>query len=345
MKVKVSDIVLDLNTGDASVHDAFIQEAFGQVNVSSKMYDMAESTFYLDDAERERVIQEGVVQEAGYPTDKEGALKLVYESVAHELTGLAHQLYTEMCKIDERATKPTSPYGAMNALAKSLGCQMTLDGSLEYAMEYAKAVSEGKKSVKLKPGTRYLKGDKAVDKTKNLIQGVCTLTNALYNTGTKEFLDKDEIRAIVPSSFEIEPAKSEDGKPCCSLAFCSSAADTANTFLAKATFKKSDFTTNPSPDDIAKVQACDTAVSKLASFIKGKLGEDGKKVDARIKKACSSDCNKKKITSAAKDLNEKSETGTAKIVEVAKNLREACDDFVKEFNNCAAAIIETKTED
>lgn len=344
MKVKVSDIMLDLNTGDASVHDAFIQEAFSQVNVSSKMYDMAESTFYLDDAERQRVIQEGVLQEAGYPTDKEGALELVYESVEHELTGLAHQLYTEMCKIHERATKPTSPYGAMNALAKSLGCPMTLDGSLEYAMEYAKAVSEGKKSVKLKPGTRYLKGKSAVNKTKNLIQGVCILANAL-GFDTKKFLNSKAIKAVLPDGLTTDVGKDEDGKPCCSLAHCSAACKTAGSFLKKAKFGENDFTTNPSQDDIAKVEACDTAVSNLADFIKGKLDEDGKNVDARIKKACKNNCNKKKIPDAAKDLNEKSETGTAKIVEVAKGLREACADFVEEFNNCAAAIIETKTED
>ena len=38
MGVKVSDIMLDLATGDASVHDAYIQEAMGQVKVSAAIY-------------------------------------------------------------------------------------------------------------------------------------------------------------------------------------------------------------------------------------------------------------------------------------------------------------------
>ena len=177
MKVKVSDIMLDLATGDASVHDAYIQEAMGQVKVSAAIYDAAKLIASLDDSERSQIVQEAA--DAGLPSDREGAMDLVYESVERELIGLTHQFYTEMYKLDERATKPTTPYAAMNALAKSLGCDKKLDGTLEYAMEYAKTVSEGKKETKLKSGTRHLKGKSAVKQTKNLIQGACILANAL----------------------------------------------------------------------------------------------------------------------------------------------------------------------
>lgn len=342
MKVKVSDIMLDLATGDASVHDAYIQEAMGQVKVSAAIYDAAKLIASLDDSERPQIVQEAA--NAGLPSDREGAMNLVYESVEHELIGLTHQFYTEMYKLDERATKPTTPYAAMNALAKSLGCDKKLDGTLEYAMEYAKTVSEGKKETKLKSGTRHLKGKSAVKQTKNLIQGACILANAL-GIDTKSFLDSKSIKAVVPDGLTTDAGKDEDGKPCCSLTHCVAAIKTADKFLKKAKFNENDFTTSPTPDDIAKVHACDTAVSKLAAFIKSKFGEEGNKIEARVKKACKSGCNKKKISDAAEDLNEKSSANVSKVVEIAKDLRAACDDFVKEFNNSADALIESKTED
>lgn len=339
--MKVSDIMLDLATGDASVHDAYIQEAMGQVNVSAAIYDAAKTIANLDDSERSQIVQEAA--DAGLPTDREGALELVYESVEHELIGLAHQFYTEMFKIDERATKPTTPYAAMNALAKSFGCQKTLDGTLEYAMEYAKAVSEGKKEVNLKSGTRHLKGAAAERQTCNLIQGACIFANA-FGIDTKSFLNKKSIKAVCPAGLSTDAGKDEDGKPCCSLSFTVAAVKSANTHLKKAKFKESDFTTSPSKEDIAKVHACDTAVSALAAFIKSKFGEDGKALEERIKKSCKN-CNKKKIADAAEKLNEKSDANVSKAVEVAKNLHAACEEFMKEFNNSADALINSKSED
>ena len=340
--MKVSDIMLDLATGDASVHDAYIQEAMGQVNVSAAIYDAAKTIANLDETERSQIVQEAA--DAGLPSDREGALALAYESVEHELVGITHQFYTEMFKLDERATKATSPYGAMNALAKSLGCEKTMDGTLEYAMEYAKAVTEGKKDVKLKPGTRHLKGKKAEEKTGNLIQGACIFANAL-GINTKSFLESKSIKAVVPAGLSTEPGKDEEGKDKCSLNYCVKGMKSANTFIKKATFKDSDFTTNPTADDIAKVHACDVAVSKLASFIKNKFGEDGKAIEGRIKKCCGS-CNKKKLSDAAEELNEKGEDkNVSKVVEISKNLREACESFIKEFNNSADALISAKSED
>ena len=340
--MKVSDIMLDLATGDASVHDAYIQEAMGQVKVSAALFDAAKQIATAKDGEIDSVVQESVTA-AGLPVDKEGALELVYESVEHEILGLSRQFYTEMAKIDERATKPTTPYAAMNAMARGLGCEMKLDGSLEYAMEYAKAVSEGKKETKLKSGTRHLKGKAAEKQTGNLIQGACILANAL-GIDTKSFLESKSIKAVVPGGLSTSAGKDEDGKTCCSLNFCVKTIASADKFIKKATFKESDFTTSPTPDDIAKVHACDTAVSKLASFIKSKFGEDGAKIEARVKKACAS-CNKKKISDAAEELNEKNDANVSKVVEVAKHLRAACDDFIKEFNNSADALITTKNEE
>ena len=77
--MKVSDIMLDLATGDASVHDAYIQEAMGQVKVSAAIYNAAKQIALLDDSERSQIVQEAA--EAGLPYDRENSIRLMYGSV------------------------------------------------------------------------------------------------------------------------------------------------------------------------------------------------------------------------------------------------------------------------
>lgn len=339
--MKVSDIMLDLATGDASVHDAYIQEAMGQVKVSAAIYNAAKQISSLNESERQSIIQEAV--DAGLPYDKEGSLNLVYESVERELIGTCRHLYTEMAKINERATKPTTPYAAMNVVAQSFGCERKLDGSLEYAMEYASAVVKGG-SIKLAEGTKYFKGSSAERLTGNLIQGVGLICNALC-IDTTAFFEKKEIKAIVPAPVSTKCGKDEDGKEDCNLNYITSALSSAKKYVKNKDLKESDYTTNPTKEDVAKVMACDTAVSKLASFVKGKLGDyKGEYTEEKIKKAIEK-CNKKKVSSSAEKLNDKGDGMDAKIVALNKDLHELCSNLIKAFNDSADALITTKNEE
>lgn len=340
MGIKISDIMLDLATGDASVHDAYIQEAMGQVKVSSAIYDAAAQISALDDSDRQQIVQEAAT--AGLPSDKEGSLNLVYESVQNELIGTCRHLYTEMAKIDERATKATTPYAAMNAMAKKLGCQTTLNGSLEYAMEYASTVVKGDK-ITLAEGTKYCKGKSAEKLTANLIQGVGLILNALC-VDTSSFFEKKEIKAIVPAPVSTKCDKDEDGKDDCSLGYMASALSSAKKYVKNKDLKESDYTTTPTKDDVAKVMACDAAITKLAGFVKSKLGDyKGEYTEEQIKKTIAK-CNKKKISSAAADLNDKNDKNESKIVELNKDLHTLCSNLIKAFNDSADAIITTKSE-
>lgn len=340
MGIKISDIMLDLATGDASVHDAYIQEAMGQVKVSAAIYDAAAQISALDDSDRQQIVQEAAT--AGLPSDKEGSLNLVYESVQNELIGTCRHLYTEMAKIDERATKATTPYAALNAMAKKLGCSMTLDGSLEYAMEYAKVVIPGDK-LKLADGVRHVKGSSAQKLTANLIQGVCLILNALC-VDTKSFIKKSDITAIIDAPVSTECEKDKDGKDDPSLNYMVGALKAAKKYVKNVDLKDSDYTTTVTKEDAAKVQACDAAISKLASFVKSKLGDyKGEYTEETIKKTIAK-CNKKKISSAAADLNEKTDKNESKIIELNKDLHTLCSNLIKAFNDSADAIITTKSE-
>jgi hypothetical protein len=340
MAIKISDIMLDLATGDASVNDAYIQEAMGQVNVSSAIYEYAVQTASLNDAEREQIVQEAAA--AGLPSSEEGALNLVYESVQNELLGTCRHLYMEMAKIDERATKATTPYAALNAMAKKFGCESTLDGSLEYAMEFAASVIKGD-DITLADGTKFCKGSSAKKLTANLIQGVGLILNALC-VDTDAFFEKKEIKAIVPAPVSTKCDKDKDGKDDCSLGFMVGALGAAKKYVKTTTLTDKDYTTNPTKDDVATVMACDTAVTKLAAFVKSKLGDyKGEYTEETIKKTIAK-CNKKKVSSAAKDLNAKNDKNETKIVALNKDLHTLCTNLMKAFNDSADALVTSKSE-
>lgn len=341
MGMKVSDIMLDLATGDASVHDAYIQEAMGQVNVSAAIYNAAKQISDCTDSERSQIVQEAA--DAGLPSDKEGSIALVYESVQNELLGTCRHLYTEMAKIDERASKPTTPYAAMNAMARHLGCDLKLDGSLEYAMEYAKTMVKGDK-ITLAEGTKYCKGSSAKKLTSNLIQGVGLILNALC-IDTKDFFEKKEIKAIVEAPVSTSCGKDSEGKDNCSLGYMASALSSAKKYVKHNDLTEKDYTTNPTKEDVAQVMACDTAITKLAGFVKSKLGDyKGEYTEEQIKKTIEKCKKKSKVSSAAEDINEKTDKNDAKIVELNKQLHTLCSNLIKAFNDSADALITTKSE-
>lgn len=342
MAIKVEDIMLDLATGDASHYDAYIQEAMGQVNVSAAIYEAAYE-IAESNGEMDTVVQEACI-EAGLPTNKEDAIELVYESCSRELIGTQRHLYTEMAKFDERASKPTTPYGAMNAVAKELGCGMKLDGSLEYCMEYAMATVP-KGSLTLKSGTKFVKGTAMEEMTSNAIQAVCLICDALC-IDTSSFENLNEIRAIVPAPVSTKCSKDKDGKDNCSLGYMTSALKSAKKYISKTNFSKSDYTTKLGKDDVSKVQACDFAMTKLAKFVKGKLFDvNGEYTENKIKDAVSK-CPRKKVSDSAKKLNEKCACGNDKmIVSLNKDLHEMCKNIIKGFNDCADALITTKLDE
>ena len=92
--MKVSDLMLDLATGDASVHDVYIQEAVGKINVSTAIFDAAHKISELPAGEF-LIVQEAA--DAGLPTDQEGAANLCCESVKQSLTAF-YDLIVETAK-------------------------------------------------------------------------------------------------------------------------------------------------------------------------------------------------------------------------------------------------------
>lgn len=338
--MKVSDIMLDLATGDASVHDAYIQEAMGQVKVSAAIYNAAKQIALLDDSERSQIVQEAA--EAGLPYDRENSIRLMYESVARELIGTSRHAYMEMAKLEETGSKPTAPLGAVNVLAKACGVKQTMNGSVDYASELANAVVS-KGEIDLKHAGKFLKAKSAKKYTSNLIQGIGLLCNA-FCIDTKSLFDDDTIKAIVAAPVSTKPGKDEDGKDDCSVSYITSAIKSGGKYVKDCEISESDYTGSISKNDLATVITCNFAAAKLAKFAKSKFGENGSKVESMINKAISKK-SKSSVSGDIEDLNEKGDGGKSAIVEFNDNLFKLNKNLIEGFNNSIYSLMEAKNNE
>jgi len=318
--MKVSDIMLDLETGDASVHDAYVQEAMGQVNVSAAIYDAAKNIASLEPSEMTEVIQEAATN-AGLPTDREKAIELMYEAVERELIGTCRHLYQEACIFVEYAEKATSPNKALNMLAKKCGAKVTINPSLEYAKTFAKAVTGGKSSVQLE-GERFVTGASAKAAAATVIKAFANLAEGCCISVPDSFYENDSVKAIVPA---LAKTKSEDGKR--SLSYMSGNLGNAADALVNADnkLKKTD---SASVNDIAMVMCAWFAVYAVADGIKKSGGvKSEKQISAAVKEQ-----DKKKVSGAAEECNKK-------CPEVNKKLQAACKTLIGAFGDAFLSLI------
>lgn len=341
MGIKVSDIMLDLATGDASIHDAYIQEAVGQVKVSAAIYNAATKIASLDDADRNQIVQEAA--DAGLPSDREGSINLAYEAVERELIGTCRHLYAESAKIEETSSKPTTPLAAVNALAKTCGVKTTLNGTKEYAVELANAVVKNK-DIDLKGGVRFCKAASAKRLTKSLIQGLSLICNA-FAISTDELFKDDTVSAVVSAPVSTKPKKNKDGSENCTLAYMASAVKSAGNYVKDKILSDDDYTTTITKNDIATVITCNFAAAKTAKFIKSKLGENGEKIEKKISKAVKSCKNSKSVSGSASDLNDKCcdvDGNKSAIVKINEDLADLCSNLIKAFNDSISALMESQ---
>ena len=82
--MKVSDLMLDMSTGNASIEDAYIQEAFHKIKVSSGIFQAAYDISELEEDEV-ALVQEAATA-AGLPTSKGEAISAAAAAVKKELS-------------------------------------------------------------------------------------------------------------------------------------------------------------------------------------------------------------------------------------------------------------------
>lgn len=124
--LKFSDIMLDLDTGDASMHDVYAKEALNKVKVASAIFEYAVTL--SEQKPGSAVIQEAAeeAEEAGLPTEPAEAPALATEAVQQELGAFYDVLVANAKKVNAAAKRDMAAfvglgkkYGVSAAAAKS----------------------------------------------------------------------------------------------------------------------------------------------------------------------------------------------------------------------------------
>jgi hypothetical protein len=139
MSMKFSEIMLDLDTGDASIHDVHAKEALGKVNVSSAIFEYAAKLAELP--ANSSFIQEAAdeAEAAGLPTDPAEATGLATEAVAQELIGFYDVVVENAKKVKAAADRDMK---AIIGLGKKYGISASAATSGNFMIAFAKPLAQ-----------------------------------------------------------------------------------------------------------------------------------------------------------------------------------------------------------
>lgn len=299
MGIKVSDIMLDLGSGDACVNDVYVEQAIGQVNVSSAIFTaceaFAESYADLDDSERENVVQEAA--NAGLPTTPEGAVDCAYEALSNALIGTFRHFHSESAIVQEAFTGATCPMKGIVAIAKKLGADPEKLKGVACDPASAKTIANALGKVKLAKGKRFVKAGAIKKITQKWINGTSLVLNA-YCTDTSDLYDSSKnpaVAALVSSPLMV-PVPDNSAWQLNTLHEALEKIDGSIMSGNELTLKESDYITGEgttiSTGDLATLILCYMAWGQAGVYFKDKLTDQGKAGRERAIK---------KMVAAAKD--------------------------------------------
>ena len=79
--MKYTDLMLDIETGDASVEDVFMQEAYGKIAVASAIFDNEYKISETPEGFNASYVQEAA--DAGLPATQDGSKSVANAAVAY----------------------------------------------------------------------------------------------------------------------------------------------------------------------------------------------------------------------------------------------------------------------
>lgn len=174
--MKVSDLMLDMATGDASWNDVNIQEAVGKINVSSTIFEAAYNISELPSKDI-AYVQEAA-DAAGLPTDRDESIGVATEAVKRELTAFYDLIVATAKKIKSNAEKDMK---AIIAIGKKYGIKSNTGNFLtEFINPLCTAIMNDNGGAIVLSDKRFIKAKYAARMTENYGRG---LTNLMSGYG------------------------------------------------------------------------------------------------------------------------------------------------------------------
>lgn len=287
--MKLSDVMLDMATGDATPHDAYIQEAVGKINVSHATFNVAQKIAELPEYGDYSIIQEAA--DAGLPTDSEGASALGCSAVKEEVKAFYDLLTSVTAKIEQNLKKSVQ-------LATSLGKRYGVsagDNFESYVRELAtKIIASGEKG-------KYTLPDKTFIKSKYAIK----MANA-YEEGIKKLF-----AAYGIGEGRVSSLKELDKKLTCGGKLIK---------FEKMTSKDSHYTDTVKASDIADVVVSLYKIYSLSKELHATAKSNKKTAMSAIDSLINADCGGKKITRVCESINEDIKKWTSNLTTIADSI-------------------------
>lgn len=285
MATKVSDLILDMETGDACLEDAYIASAKGKIAVSHAIFEAAYKNYELPDDGNFVCYQESA--DAGIPTKSDAAAGTACEAVVRELSAFYDAVAATAKKVKDAAEKDLK---TLIAIGKKVGVNMSENFEGGFAEPLGKAVVT---SHRLDLSDKqFLKGRKTTKLAKNYTKGMCYIMSAYgssiagdLNPSIKSFTGCDGGTKGVDSLKALESRLSDGGR---------ALGGSVDTDRATDSVKAGDVT------DLA--MSVWTVANVADAVLKATKG--GKKnADEMIRSFCSSDGKGGKISRTAEAIN------------------------------------------
>lgn len=194
--MKVSDIKLDLATGDASIDDAYIMESVGKVKVSSAIFDAADKLYDLPNMnltrEELQTIQEAALAQ-NLPLTQEGNVQVAHRAFLEAALGTGNAIKSSARKTYNQIAKKSDML--VTAVAKWVDAPQS-NVVLEYATNISKSVIAANRGRDIE-----LEDEKIMDVesvkciTEAYIQGAASTLKS-YGLSTSSIFDLDSVQAL-----------------------------------------------------------------------------------------------------------------------------------------------------
>lgn len=315
--MKVSDLMLDMATGDASIHDAYIQEAVGKINVSSAIFEAAYKISELPEGEEFLVVQEAAA--AGLPTDPAGASACASEAVMQELKAFYDLMVETAKKIKQGAEKNIK---LIMAIGKKYGVTAANGEDFEksFAEPLSKAIADDKGKKLTLDEKRFL----TAKYSERIVEA--------YGTGVSNFMSAYGLsfdNSTLNSNYASY--KSKKGVNTFKDMQKNISYGVKQIDFDKAIDKNKHCTNRISASDIKEMIISlyeVTALSKAVIAVAGNASAKKTALNLATELCGKEDCDSKKVSRTLDNLNEDIKAGATKLASIADIITKAYTDSV-----------------
>lgn len=212
MATKLSELMYDMETGDACIEDAYIAAAFGRINVSHAIYEAAYKNYELPDDESFTCYVESAAE--GIPSESVAAAGTACSAVANELSSYLDAICATASKVKSACEKDLK---TLIAVGKKVGVSMSSDFEDGFADPLGKAIVSGRRMDLM--AKKFMKSRHSCKIAKCYAKGMVYSLAAFginissdINGDARHFTGVDSVRGSVNSLRDVDSKLSDGGR-------------------------------------------------------------------------------------------------------------------------------------